>query len=157
MNRRHLRIWYINADGKEIDRSPLSSVVLPACRVPLTRKHAIVYIGASPRDRRELGVRLLFNERRRVKPFFRGVIVLACPDRRVLAVRSRRLRTTGAKVQLTPYNAYTGSYCALAPSGQVVAGDVCEPTLGMAYRCAMVCVRDILRREPVPATAKQMG
>jgi hypothetical protein len=157
MTRRHLRIWYIGPDGKEIDRSPLSSVLMPACKVPLTRKRALVYVGAAPKERRLLGVTILFNERRRTKPLFRAVVVVACPDRSTLQLRERRLRTPGLKVQITPYNAYAGSYCALSPGGQVVAGDFCEPTLGMAHKVALENVRETFRREPPLATSRQIG
>ncbi len=156
MSRRYLRIWYVNEFGQEIDCSPLCSAILPRCKVPLHRRVAAEYIGACHRPRRELGVTLLFNELKRNRPLFRGIIIVACPDRRVMAARGKRARTPGIKVHLTPYNSYVGSFCAIAQTGQVVAGDLCEPTLGTAYRTGLRLVRDVLTRKPGQLSARSM-
>lgn len=153
--RRHLRIWYIDAAGREIDRSPLSSVLLPMCKVPLSRRRAFEFTGAAHRDRRELCVDILCNERKRAKPLFRGIVVLACPDRRQLVERIRKMRTSSAKLKTTPYNAYVGSFCAISTTGQLVVGELCEPSLKAAYRTAAAHVREILTRKAEPASEGQ--
>lgn len=155
MSRRYIRIWYVDEFGMDIDQSPISSALLPRCRVPLLRRPVIEYVGATHKPRRELGVTLLFNEQKRSRPLFRGVIVVACPDRRVMAARGKRAHTPGVKVHLTPFNSYVGSFAAIAQTGQVVAGDLCEPTLGMAYRTAMQLVRDVLTRKPGQLSSAQ--
>jgi hypothetical protein len=150
--RRHLRIWYVDADGKEIDRSPLSSVLLPMCKVPLSRRRAFEYTGAAHRERRMLAVDILCNEKKRAKPLFRGIVVLACPDRAVMVERGRQGRAPGSRMKLTPYTCYTGSCCAISTTGQLVVGELCEPTLKMAYRTAMALVREILTRKAEQAS-----
>jgi hypothetical protein len=145
---RHLRIYYVDAYGHEIDRGPICSAVMPKYKMPYTRLPAKRYSGPSHSHRRNYVALIMLNESRRPKPKFHGIILIACPARETAAYRSKRRRTPGVEPFLVPTNTYIGSFAAISPMGHVVAGDLMLETLPRAYKEAFRCVRDVLTRKP---------
>jgi hypothetical protein len=144
MSRRHLRIYYVDSSGQLIDRGPICAAVMPKFKMPLTRLPASRYTGPSHIHRRELVAMLMLHEsRHQKKPKFHGVILIACPARETPAHRSKRLRP-----MMVPTNAYLGSFAAIAPTGDVVAGDTMLETLPRTLEQALRRVRDVLMRKP---------
>jgi hypothetical protein len=148
MSHRHLRIYYIDAYGHEIDRGPICSAVMPKFKMPMTRLPASRYTGPSHVHRRNYVAMLVLNEARRAKPKFHGIVLIVCPGLEAATHRSKRGRTPGHRPSLVPTNAYLGSFAAVAPTGQVVAGDVMLDTLTRAYKESIRLVHDILTRKP---------
>lgn len=146
---RHLRVFYFDDFGKEIDRSPFSSALMPATHMPFDRRlRAKDYCTLTHTLRRELAARLAIQQARRKKPLFWGVFVVVCPDRSRAAYRSKRAKTPGLRPRLSPGNAYLGSYAAISPLGKIVAGDVMTPRLRQALTEAEANIREVMMRKP---------
>lgn len=146
---RHLRIFYFDDFAKEIDRSPFSSALMPATRMPFDRRLlAKDYCTLTHALRRELAARMAIQQARRKIPQFWGVFVVVCPDRLRAAYRSKRAKTPGLHLRLSPGNAYLGSYAAISPLGKIVAGDVMAPRLQQALAEAESNIREVMMRKP---------
>lgn len=145
MSRRHLRIYYVDAHGHEIDRG-ICSAVMPQFKMPLTHLPASRYTGSAHIHRRELCAMLILHEARHQQ--FHAVILIACPSRDQAAYRSERRHRHGRLARLVPTNTYLGSFAAMEPIGRVVAGDIMTATLPRAYQQALSRVRDVLARKP---------
>lgn len=158
VSRRHLRIYYFDDYGQPIDKAPLLSVLMPATRMPFNRKRrARDFCGTSHAMRRELAARLALREARFRTPGFWGVFVLVCPDPRRAAYRSKRGKTPGLQVYLTPGNAYMGSYAAISPMGKVVVGDIMIDRLKRALDEATGFVREVMMRKPGETDKRFLG
>jgi hypothetical protein len=147
---RHIRIYYFDATGQPMECGTLCSAVMPKFRMPVSRLPAQRYTPPSyVRCRRELAAAIVLKQRNRSKLLFHAVLIVACPDRASAAYRSARYM----RPHPVPTNSYLGSFAALAPAGQLVAGDVTTLTLPRARNEAMGMIQNVLRRPAVPAPA----
>jgi len=142
-------MYYFDDFGLEIDRAPFSSAVMPATRMPFDRRlRARDFCTLTHSLRRELAARLAIQQARHKTPLFWGVFVVVCPNRAHAAYRSKRAKTPGLHLRLSPGNAYLGSYAAISPLGKIVAGDIMAPRLRQALVEAQTNIREVMMRKP---------